>query len=322
MEQLPNKKNYLIFLCHSDKDLEFQLFHLILNEIKNVEVQTFENRKLLENSDNVKEADLIIMDIKFDIESFEDIYNLLTGLNKKTSATYLIFTNHNTFDENKISFTSKENIVCEFLNDITFRNFIFVNRVKVLLNISKIIKKTFIELQKIQSGIWNLMDHSNMFMVMLDKDMNIKLVNHHLTKVLGYNNSSELIGLNWSQFLKSPDIEIILHVISEILKGSKNYKEFTNDILFPGNQAVTVRWFNTLINSDFNCVFSIGLPLTKVPSIDEDIDNIRSYFKEILEQDKNVINAMKEVTMKYSEKILRNSYSNLEKRKTNDCSDQ
>jgi hypothetical protein len=101
-----------------------------------------------------------------------------------------------------------------------------------------------------------------------------------------------------------------------IVNKSQCYKEFTNDILDKDNKTITVKWFNTLINSEFNCVFSIGLPLTKEPTLDEDIDSLRSYFRDILEKDKTTINAMKEVTMKYSEKLFGEN-KNIESQVTN-----
>ena len=104
---------------------------------------------------------------------------------------------------------------------------------------------------------------------------------------------------------KDIDFEKIILSEKKTILGNKAYEEFTNNIYNEGTKkSITVRWFNTLINHEFNCVFSIGLPLTKEPTIDEDIDSLRAYFRDILEQDKTVINAMKEITMKYSAKIF------------------
>lgn len=305
MERLPENRSYSICLSHENKEFEKRLKNLILNNLKNVEVNTFSSRECIPKDSDLTCADLIIIDLIFEDSSLEKIQQGLIEINHKTSTPYLLFTNHNDFDLNRISFIKDyPETIFEFIDELTFNDFIFINRIKVLLKIPKISKFNHSEVEKIQDGIWKLLDYSNMFVVMLDKDLKIKIINYHLSKALGYEYPSELIKQDWKNFLRSPDHDLIQHVNDEIIKGNQNYKEFTNEIITSDKKTLTVKWFNTLINHDFNCVFSIGLPLTKEPTLDEDIDSLRAYFRDILEQDRTVINAMKEVTMKYSEKIF------------------
>jgi hypothetical protein len=305
MERLPENRSYLIYLSHENKEFEKKLKNLITSNLKNVEVKTFSSRECIPKDNELMLADLIIIDLIFKDERLEKLHNALIEVNHKSSTPYLLFTNHNDFDLSRIKFIQDyPESIFEFVNELTFNDFIFINRIKVLLKIPKISKFSHSEVEKIQDGVWKLLDYSNMFVVMLDHDLKIKIINYHLSKVLGYEYPSELAGQDWRQFLRAPDHELIHHVANEIIKGNQNYKEFTNDIIDINKKTLTVKWFNTLINHEFNCVFSIGLPLTKEPTIDEDIDSLRSYFRDILEQDRTVINAMKEVTMKYSEKIF------------------
>jgi hypothetical protein len=306
MIRLPENRSYLIYLSHENKEFERKLKDLILSNLKNVDVKTFSSREDILNDNELMLADLIIIDLIFKNEKLEKLYNALIEVNHKTSTPYLLFTNHDDFDLNKIKFIyDYPNSIFEFIDELTFNDFIFINRIKILLKIPNITKFSNSEVKKIQDGVWNIIDYSNMFVVMLDHDLKIKIINYHLSKTLGYEYPNELVGQNWRQFLRKPDHELIHHVCNEIINGNQNYKEFTNDIVDNINKkTLTVKWFNTLVNHEFNCVFSVGLPLTKEPSIDDDIDSLRSYFRDILEQDKTVINAMKEVTMKYSEKIF------------------
>jgi PAS domain S-box-containing protein len=305
MERLPENKSYLVYLSHENKEFETKLKNTILDNLRNVEVKTFSSREQIPKDNELMSADLIIIDLIFKDERLEKLHNALIEVNHKTSTPYLLFTNHNDFDLNRITFIKDyPESIFEFVNELTFNEFIFINRIKVLLKIPRISRFTISEVEKIQNGVWKLLDYSNMLVVMIDKNLKVKIINYHLSKILGYEDSSELIGRDWRDFLRKPDHELIEHVYSEIIQGNQNYKEFTNDIIDINKKQLTVKWFNTLINHDFNCVFSVGLPLTKEPTLDEDIDSLRAYFRDILEKDRTVINAMKEVTMKYSEKIF------------------
>jgi hypothetical protein len=316
MERLPENRSYLICLSHENKEFEKRLKNLILNNLKNVEVKTFSSRECIPKDSDLTCADLIIIDLIFEDSSLEKIQQGLIEINHKTSTPYLLFTNHNDFDLNRISFIKDyPETIFEFIDELTFNDFIFINRIKALLKIPKISKFSHSEVEKIQDGIWKLLDYSNMFVVMLDKDLKIKIINYHLSKALGYEYPSELIKQDWKNFLRSPDHDLIQHVNDEIIKGNQNYKEFTNEIITSDKKTLTVKWFNTLINHGFNCVFSIGLPLTKEPTLDEDIDSLRAYFRDILEQDRTVITAMKEVTMKYSEKIFNEEVQRIKNKK-------
>ena len=305
MERLPENRPYLIYLSHENKKFEKRLKDTILNNLKNVEVQTFSGREDIPKDPNIMSADLIIIDLIFNDDRLEKLHKGLIEINHKTSTPYLLFMNHSDFDIERIKFIQEyHEVIFEFLNETAFNEFIFINRIKVLLKIPKISKFSHSEIEKIQSGVWELLDYSNMFVVMLDQNLKIKIINYHLSKTLGYDNPSDLVKKDWKDFLRISDHELVQHVCNEIIKGNQSYKEFTNDIIDINKKSITVKWFNTYINHDFNCVFAIGLPLTKEPSIDEDIDSLRAYFRDILEQDKTVINAMKEITMKYSAKIF------------------
>ena len=288
--EMINNKIYTIYIIYENKSIE----KLIHENINNIEVKTFNSvDQIIYTNEDV---DLIIIN---STDVTEKIF-------KTTDTTYLLLTDDN-FDKSNLLFLNKNKIIYDIINKSNIDEFIFINRIKVLLTLPKLNKKFDSEKHIIQSNIWKFLDYSNLFIVMLDKELNIKIANYHLSKILGFEDEDKICNLNWSKFLKPNDIDLIKHIHSEILLGSKLYNEFTNDIIDKDNKLITVKWFNVLINHGFNCTFSIGIPLTKKPTIDEDIDSIRAYFKDILEQDKTTINAMKEMTLEYSKKIMNNN---------------
>lgn len=305
MQSTPNNKPYLIYLSHENKECEKKLEELILKNIRNVKIRRFCYNSIGKDS-KISNADLIIVDMLFDKDRIEKIHRKLISIYHKVTTPYLLVIN-DTFKEEEISFFQNyPDLVYDFANETVFNKFVFINRIKVLLSIPKISKISDCNQKKIQDNIWKLLDYSNIFVVVLDKELNIRIGNYHLANRLGFKSEDDLTCLSWKEFLKPSDIELVKHVNEEVAKNNKEYKEFSYDILDENKQSISVKWFNTFINSEFNCVFSIGIPLTKTPSIDEDIDSIRSYFRDILERDKTTINAMKEVTLKHSEKILKN----------------
>lgn len=308
MERLPNDKPYIIYLSHQNKEFEKKLEKSILENIRNVEVVIPKDRTDIPIDPNINSADLIILDIYFENQ---DIMNRArAGLEKiydrnSPPPPFLLLIEAENFDYSKLSFVNDyPDVYFDFYDQNHFYDFIFCNRIKVLLSIPKILKLSRYQKTELQKNLWMALDYSNVYIVILDADFKVVLCNHHLAKSLGFNSEDEVIGQEWSRFLGPAERDVVSHVQEEILKGSKKYEEFTNDIVPLNNKPITVKWFNTLINNNFNCAFSIGMPLTKEPDITADVDTIRAYFTDIIKRDRTTINAMKEVTTKYSNLIL------------------
>jgi PAS domain S-box-containing protein len=308
MERLPNDKPYIIYLSHQDKEFEKKLKDIIMNNIHNVEVRIAKVRADIPIDPNVSQADLIILDVYFDdIELMERAEAGLEKIYDRNSPPppFLVLIDAENFDPKKLSFVDAyPDVYFDFYDQKHFYDFIFCNRIKVLLSIPKILKLSKYQKTELQKNLWMALDYSNVYIVILDSDFKVVLCNHHLARSLGFKNEDEVIGQEWSKFLGPVEREVVTYVQSEILKGSKKYEEFTNDIFPVNNKPITVKWFNTLINNNFNCAFSIGIPLTKEPDITADVDTIRAYFTDIIKRDRTTINAMKEVTTKYSNIIL------------------
>jgi PAS domain S-box-containing protein len=255
---------------------------------------------------NINFVDLVIFDILFDNVNLNRLENVLKAIHGKSPTSFLIFTNDKDFDEVKFKEINAKypDIVYDFFNQHIFREFIFINRTKALLSIPKLSKSFLMQKEAVQNNLWMALDYSSLFVLILNKQFQVVLANYQLARTVGYNNEDEMIGIDWCKHLVPADIDIIQHVHEDTLAGSKKYEEFTNDIVTKEGKRITVKWFNTMINNAFNSTFSIGVPLTKEISIDDNIETVRSYFTDILRKDSTTIQAMKEVTQKYSSKLL------------------
>jgi len=309
MKICPGTKPYLIYLNHSNKKFEAKLKKIILENIHNIEVKTFKVKSEILQIDDIIMADLIITDLLFCENSLNKFRNNIHEIYQKPIIVpFLLLTKGNEFDSEKISFINDfPDLIFDFVNEDLFHSFLLINRIKVLLNIPRIVKVSNVKAEHLQMNLWKLLDYSNFFAIILDSNLKIKTINYHLSKILGYGDQSALINEDWVKFLKPTEIDVIKYVHEQITNNNKDYNEFTNDIIDSDKNIITVKWFNTLINHNYNWVFSIGVPLTKEPTLNEDIDSIRSYFRDILEQDKTTINAMREVAKKNSTKFLKDN---------------
>ena len=174
-----------------------------------------------------------------------------------------------------------------------------IHKVKFLLKISDLNKSKTKEVRRRSELIWEIFDYANLYVLALDNKRKIILCNNTLANILGYENDKELIGKNWFDFIPEKMRPIVSHVQHEVAEsGNLNYQEFVNDILTKDEKLITVRWFNTKLNHDLKGTFSIGIPLNRPFKPDEDIANVRSYFKNILERDRTAITAMREMIKK------------------------
>ena len=168
-------------------------------------------------------------------------------------------------------------------------------------NIEKELCKTKQELQYsvdesnlLKKAIWDMLNYSNMYFLILDKKMNIKLVNYRLAKILGFASEKEAIGEHWLQFIRGKDkkqIEIFHDTIND-KHDTNHFNEIVSEIISKDKNIVLVKWFTVAINSKYNVVMSFGLPRT----INEELtdESIRSYYTDVLEKDKTMIKFLKE----------------------------
>ena len=141
MQRLVSNKPYLIYLTNENKEFEKRMYDILMNNIKNIDVKLFSDRSKLGESliENINYVDLVMLDFLFDDTSLNRLENVLKVIHGKSPTAFLLFTNEKDFDEVKfkeINFRYPD-LVYDFMNEHTFNEFIFVNRIRALLSIHR-----------------------------------------------------------------------------------------------------------------------------------------------------------------------------------------
>jgi PAS domain S-box-containing protein len=145
----------------------------------------------------------------------------------------------------------------------------------------------------IRKAMWDIINYLNAFVVLLDENMNIKLVNWYLANKLGYENEKDLIDKCWLDFIKPEERTMIKNIHEHIVKGCphpERHKEVVNEIIGKDGNSVIVKWFNMAANHGLNMTFSIGIP-SEIPK-EESEESVRAYYRDVIERDKTMIKSI------------------------------
>ena len=163
------------------------------------------------------------------------------------------------------------------------------------------------ESSSLKKAIWDLLNYSNVFLLLLDPKMTVKLCNWSLAKCLDFDTEKALTGRCWLEFIPEniqDRIKVIYHAISfDSNIENHKYREITHDIKTANNKIITVKWFNTQVNHESNMTMSMGLKLTDNLNIFESEDSIRAYYHDIIKKDRTMITSLKDVVLQGIDKI-------------------
>lgn len=151
----------------------------------------------------------------------------------------------------------------------------------------------------LKKAIWDMLNYSNLFVVILDKNLIVKLCNYSLATTLGFKSEDEILERCWLDFIPDSNKELVrqIHGMIKVCEEQKDekYKEVINDILLPNGESILVRWFNMCINHNYNMTFSIGVEqVTDTKSTD---DSIRAYYRGIVEKDRTMIYSLRDLIL-------------------------
>lgn len=139
--------------------------------------------------------------------------------------------------------------------------------------------------------VFKLINFTNTYILVLDEESNIKFANNSLAIRLGFESYNDLLGRCWLGFLEENSIEHMKIIYKTIAYGKnwEKYKEFKTKIK---DTPIEISWFNSHINTDYNWVFSFGVQqeITK----NKTMDFIRNYYNEIVNNDRVMIEAIKD----------------------------
>ncbi len=296
------QKKILILLTNESKECIQTITKLIDKNIVNTEILAFENKKQLMRYDHLEDADLIISDISIsdDKEELRSYYDQLIKVAAPAKIPLLLVVSDEDFDESLVDYFAK----CAIYDFIRkpYNYPIFVNRVRVLLNIPRTKKSLEYAKRKVELNLWNSLNYSNLLILVLDKIGKIKLCNYRLGKFLGFEKEEDLLGRSWFDFLNESDQSIFFYIQEKMTSKQEGFEEVAYDISTPDGN-IAVKWFVSFINGDLNWTFCVGMPIYSGVTVEDNLDALRSYFRDIIVKDRTTINAMKEVTKKFSEQI-------------------
>lgn len=168
------------------------------------------------------------------------------------------------------------------------------NRVSVLLNVSKTYTDLQNNIKTVKHAVWDIVNYSKLFVVLLDRDFKIRLANWFLAKSLGFKNEEQLIGKCWLDFISENEKPLVSELYKIIVtKEDSYYKPGEIITRLNGNKELDVKWFSTYINNTNNLIFNIGIPLETYDYTSAE-ESIRAYYKDILAQDKTMLESLRD----------------------------
>lgn len=281
----------IIFILDDVHDVLVILKNYLIEKLKNVEIHTFTKYDTLIKHPLVKKASLFIIDIELnDINKTGDQAAL--ELHRLNHAPFLFMSglgyNFDSFEGYDLTY--------DFVKK-PFDMKQTLNRIKVLLKVALTYDDHIDQQTKLKVSLRELFDYTNIYLLILDEDMKIKLCSYKLWKDLGFNAEAEIIGLNWNQFTPKKDLDrlhdIHFNVINDTSQYQNSLREVTNKILTTKNTTITVKWFNSRIANSHTYAFSIGIPYNRNVTEADEIESIRAYWKHIVDQDQTTLKALK-----------------------------
>jgi len=315
----------LVFLLDDEKDVMITLSKSIKHHTGGIELISFSDTKEFLKHPKLHKADLYIMDIRLAQEDGREVCAYLHE--DKDMIIPCLFISAWHFDDKAFEML-ESNCVFDFILK-PFNNQVFLNRIKVLLRHSAMMKeirktdeqrqleleKLVFEktqqlnkqlslrkesdnlLKKVESAIWETFNYSNLYTIILNGDMKIKLANWSMAKMLGFDSEDNLIGLDWMQFVSKHEKKVVRYALEKMYNRDLDYREISFDVVSKTGEIISVKWFNSYINDKFHGVFSIGIPLTKKITADDHIDSVRAYYQDIVEKDRTTIQSIKQMAL-------------------------
>lgn len=139
----------------------------------------------------------------------------------------------------------------------------------------------------------DIINDTKLFMLVLNKKLNVNLINLSLASLLGFKNIQEPIGKYWLDFIKFDEKIMTKIIYNKICNKKKENSsiEITNHIIV-SNKEVSIKWINTCIDS--NMILSLGIfkDIIKIEKDNNkitDINSFRNYYNNIIQKDRMMI---------------------------------
>jgi PAS domain S-box-containing protein len=279
---------YKIFILDDNESI-IELYESFLEHSDiSCKINTFTDPKKMLSQKNLEDIDLFILDVKLESELELDGKIVCSEIMKRNKYSIFLFISGHSYNYDSFVYLD-----CSFdYIQKPCSNVVLINRTKTLLHLSKELKKINKTKKKIELSLRDIFDYSDIYLIVLNSDMDIRLCSYRLALDLGFESSEELIGKNWTEFLP-----IEMAPLKELFGPEKKkiFNEFTNDIQTKNGTRIPTKWFNTRIKNGEICTFSIGIPLTKEITKEDSIETMRAYWEDIIKKDRTTINVFKDL---------------------------
>ena len=288
---MSNVNNQIIFILDDDTDTLESLKKYISSKISSIEIYTFNTYDEMRINRLISKVSLFIIDINLkDIKTGDQV---AIELHQQYASPFLLVSgldyDYDSFDGHGLTY--------DFIKKpIIFKQ--LINRIKVLLKVSETYNDHINEKARLTVSLRELFDYTNIYLLILDDNMKVKLCSYKLWKDLGYNSEEEIIGLDWKEFLMDKDKDKLSIVHTNVIEDTDEYqhslREVTNKLITNRKSTITVKWFNSRIVNSHTYSFSIGIPYNRIVTEADEIESIRAYWKHVIEKDETTLKALKQ----------------------------
>jgi len=296
-----------IFVLDDEKVICELYSEMIKKYIGHCDVFTFTNSKDMLEHPRIKKTNLFIVDVNLGSETGCEVMNkVVKKIDRSLACLFVSGHNYDIDDFYTTEYTY--DYISKPVNST-----LLINRIRVLLQVSEKYKLLEHDKSLVEGSLLDLINYSNLYVLILDSKMKIKLCSSLLAKDLGYDDSSDLRDKCWMDFIPYELKENIYNVFDNIMGRVEvvdDFREVTNPVIPKTGEKIIVKWFNTKITNGDNYAFSIGIPISKPITKEDSITSIRSYWSDIIESDRTTIDSLKN--------IVKNSH---QQRDHNTCSE-
>jgi len=280
-------KNNIIIL-DDDKNVNTIIKEMLLSEI-DTNIISFEDQKLFFQDESLlKASDMIIIDLVLKDQELQgkEVSEKLIEMGIKVPFLFISGYYESFFNE------IPETHIFDFIKK-PFEKEILLNRTKLLLKVSKTEKYFSEKTDNLRSMVFDLLNYSSLYVLILSNNLNIHMVNSTLVSSLEMD-VDELKGKNLRDIISPHEKLLVEKAFEEIIKENQSYQEFMFYLVnVDKKKEIAAKWFCSFFNTQYNMMLCIGIPMRDDIFLVKDEGLIREYYKNIIRQDRKKIELIK-----------------------------
>jgi len=167
-------------------------------------------------------------------------------------------------------------------------------------------KRYFVKVAEVKSEtpdlvslIFEIISGSNYIILVLSKDLTIRMCNDVFAECVSYGDKGVVIGTNLLDYVQSESKFIVKSLYEAMFKQlekmpeTKLSQEIEYEILCREGKTWLMKWFATVVNSGDDLALHLGLRYSNPHQFSMDSATLRAYYRELIERDRVYINAVK-----------------------------